>query len=465
MTAATFDDPYLDGAYAPIDDESELELTASEGAIPRDLNGSYVRNGPNPRFAAPGRHHWFDGDGMLHAVRLHDGKATYRNRYVRTPGFLKEEEAGRALWSGLLEPTGDNPSGAPYKDTGNTDVLAYRGALYTLWYVCGAAHRIDPITLESRGPATFGGEEPLRLSAHAKVDPRSGELVFFDYGPRPPFMRYGVIADGRIEHLVPIELPGPRLPHDMAITERFSILMDLPVFPRPEALKQKRWIVQFDRAQPARFGIIPRRGAPESIRWFSAEPCYVYHVVNAWEEGDTVVMVGCRCDDPLPEPRAEDGPLARALANLRLRARLYRWRFDLRDGSTTEEPLDDRNTEFPTISDRLAGQQSRWSYHMTIPDSRTLLFDGIAKYDVNDGRRTELPFGPGRYGSEAPFAPRDGGDGEDDGYLLSFVDDRAADRSELWIVGARDMEVVARLPIPRRVPLGFHACWVPESAS
>lgn len=463
MSAAAVDDPYLAGGYAPIEDESTFVLEPAHGAIPRDLNGVYVRNGPNPRFEAPGRHHWFDGDAMLHAVKLEDGEATYRNRYVRTPGFLREQEAGRALWSGLLEPTDDNPSGEPYKDTGNTDVLSYRGALYTLWYVCGAAHRIDPVTLESEGPATFGQERPMRMSAHAKVDPRSGELVFFDYGPRPPFMRYGVIADGRVDHLVPIELPGPRLPHDMAITERFSVLMDLPVFPRPEALKQKRWIVQYDREQPARFGILPRRGGPESIRWFSAEPCYVYHVVNAWEEGDTVVMVGCRCDDPLPEPRPEDGPLAGALANLRLRARLYRWRFDLRDGSTSEEALDDRNTEFPTIADALVGQRSRWSYHMTIPEGRTLLFDGIAKYDVGNGGRRELSFGPGRFGSEAPFAPRDDGCAEDDGYLLSFVDDRTADQSELWIVAARDMEVVTKLPVPRRVPLGFHACWVPGS--
>jgi len=460
----TTEDPYLSGGYAPVDDEATFALEPIEGVVPRDLNGVYVRNGPNPRFSAPGRHHWFDGDGMLHAVHLEDGTATYRNRYVRTAGFLAEEEAGRALWTGLLEPTSENPEGARYKDTANTDVLAYRGSLYTLWYICGAAHEVDPITLETRGAATFGRDQPLRLSAHAKVDPNSGDLLFFDYGPTAPFMRYGVIADGRIDHFVPIELPGPRLPHDMAITERYSILMDLPVHPRPEALKQRRWIVQFDRERPARFGVIPRRGAPESIRWFSAEPCYLYHVVNAWEEGDAIVMVGCRCDDPLPDPNPDDGPLAHPLANLRLTARLYRWRFDLSDGSTTEGPLDDRNAEFPTIADAKTGERCRWSYHMTIPPERTLLFDGIAKYDLHDGSRTERPFGPGRYGSEAPFAPRDGSVDEDDGYLLSFVDDRAANRSELWIVAAKDMMTVARLPVPRRVPLGFHACWVPASA-
>jgi len=454
------DNPYLSGPYAPVSTEIDVALDVIEGEVPRDLFGAYVRNGPNPKRAPLGAHHWFDGDGMLHAVHVEDGALRYRNRYVRTAATRMEDEAGRPLWRGLMESTRENPKGQPYRDTGNTDVLFHGGELLTLWYICGGAHRVDPSTLESRGAHTFGRDRPARLSAHAKVDPASGELLWFDYGPVPPFMRYGVVdAGGRLVHQTEIELPGPRLPHDMAFTERYAILMDLPVWFRPEALKHRKWMVDYHRDVPARFGVVPRRGG--EVRWFEAEPCYIYHSVNAWEEDGAIVMVGCRCDDPIPAPRPDDGPLARALANLRLTARLHRWRFDLETGACTEEALDDRSAEFPSIDARVAGRKSRYSYHMTIPEARTLFFDGIVKYGP-EGEVARHAFGPGVYGSEAPFAPREGSAAEDDGYLLTFVHDTARDASELWIYDARALDEGprAKAAIPQRVPLGFHATWV-----
>lgn len=454
--------PYKAGSYAPVGEETAAQLEVVHGEVPRDLTGMYVRNGPNPRFEAPGRHHWFDGDGMLHAVRFEEGRVSYLNRWIRTAGFEMEGEVGEARWRGLLEPTGDNPKGAPYKDTANTDVVAHAGWLLATWYVCGAVHRVDPLDLSTNGPGRFGRDRPLRASAHAKVDPASHELMWFDYGLRPPFMRYGVVdPGGALVHEAAIDLPGPRLPHDMAITESHSVLMDLPVYPRPEALRQKRWLIDYHADEPARFGILPRFGEGDAIRWFEAEPCYVYHTVNAWEESGKIVIIGCRCTDPTPAPNPDDGELARAMANLRLSAELYRWSFDLQTGAVSEGPLDDRNTEFPCIDDRRLGRRNRYAYNMTIPEARTLLFDGIAKYDLDTGRCDRLAFGKGCYGSEAPFAPT--GDGEDEGYLLSFVDVRGD--SELWIIDAREPSAgpVARLAIPTRVPLGFHACWVPES--
>ena len=450
--------PYLSGPYAPVEREIDATLTVVAGEVPRDLFGTYVRNGPNPKRTAEGLRHWFDGDGMLHAVRVEEGALRYRNRFVRTLALAREDEAGRALWRGLMEPTTDNPRGEPYKDTGNTDVLVHGGELLALHYIGGRPHRVDPRTLETLGAR----EAPARMSAHAKTDPATGELLFFDYGPRPPFMSYGVAdATGAVVHRTDIDLPGPRLPHDMAFTERFAVLMDLPVRFRPEAMKERKWMVDFHRDTPARFGVLPRRGEGASIRWFEAEPCYVYHVVNAREEGDAIVMVGCRCSDPLPAPEPADGPYARAFATLRLNAQLHRWRFDLATGECTEEALDDRNAEFPTMNARFAGRPSRFSYHVTIPEARTLLFDGIVKYD---GPRAVAhhAFGAGVYGSEAPFAPREGATEEDDGYLLTFVHDTARDASELWIYDARELASgpIARAAVPQRVPLGFHATWV-----
>lgn len=455
--------PYLLGMYAPVDTEIEADRMEIIGEIPKDLHGVYVRNGPNAKFQARGRYHWFDGDGMLHAVHLRDGKISYRNRWVRTGAFQRETTAGTALWTGLLEPMADNPPDMPLKDTANTDLVYHNQQLLALWYISGKPYRVDPCTLETLGIENFKGQLRNNMSAHAKVDEHTGELFFFDYGPRPPYMTYGVVsASGELSHLVPIDLPGPRSPHDMAITEHYSILFDLPLFTDPEALKRGRNKVKFHRDMPSRFGLIPRYGTSESIRWFEGEACYMYHTINAWEEGDEVVLVGCRVVNPVPTETA-GGELERMLSFLRLDARLYSWRFNLRTGAVKEGYLDDDNTEFPTMNLNFLGRPSRYNYNVHIAPDPTLLFDGLVKYDTTTGQSWQHRFGPGRYGSEAPFAPRQGAVAEDDGYLLSFVCEAGSDTSELLIIDARDMqaEPVARVRIPQRVPIGFHACWVP----
>jgi carotenoid cleavage dioxygenase-like enzyme len=456
--------PYLRPPYGPVDGELTALDLPIRGEIPRDLSGVYARNGPNARFAPQGAYHWFDGDGMIHAVRIHDGRVDYTARYVQSAHFQAESEAGRALWTGLLEPTHPNPPGAPYKDTANTDLVFHDGKLLALWYISGVPVAVDPQTLESAGSPPWARDQAFRVSAHAKVCPRTGELLFFDYGPRPPWMRYGVVSrDGRLTHLTEIPLPGPRLPHDMAFTERYSVLMDLPVFHRADALKAGRWLIDYHADTPARFGVIPRHGDGSTIRWFVAEPCYIYHVVNAWEDGDAIEMLACRTIDPLPAPDPTDGPLAKMMANLRLKARLHRYRFDLTTGQTTEAPVDDRITEFPTIDAARAGQRARHAWLVSVADSRTLHFDGLVKYDLQDGGAVTHGFGPGQFGSEAVFVPRDGATAEDDGVVLSFVTDARDQTSRLVVLDGQDFAAppLATVELPRAVPLGFHACWAP----
>ena len=155
---------------------------------------------------------------------------------------------------------------------------------------------IDTLIAETLGAEDFGGRLRGRLSAHSKVDPHSGELIFFDYGNEPPYMTYGVAdAQGQLMREVPIDLPGPRSPHDIGVSENFSILHDLPMFQDPEIFRQHgKRVVRFHRDVPARFGVIPRHAEDARPRWFDAEPCYILHVVNCWEEGDWLIMDACR---------------------------------------------------------------------------------------------------------------------------------------------------------------------------
>ena len=465
------ENPYIQGAFAPVEGELTLEELPVQGELPRDLNGTYVRNGPNAARAPKRSYHWFDGDGMLHAISFRDGRASYRSRWVRTEGFRAEAEAERALWPGYMDPPDpDAPPGSGsdgwLKDSANTDVVFHAGSLLALWYQCGTPYRVDATTLEPLGIETFQGTLPRRVSAHAKVDERTGELIFFDYATEPPYIAYYVASpDGKVVHSVPIEVPGPRLPHDMAITEHYSILMDLPLFWDPELLRRGVHKVRFFDDLPSRFAILPRHGGADQVRWFEASPAYIYHVVNAWEEGDEIVMDACRTLDPCPSSDPTDGPLARMMAFLRLQARLERWRFNLRTGETREEVLDDRNMEFPSTRSELLGRPTHFSYHMSIAPERALLFDGLVKYDARSGRSESFAFGPGCYGSEAPFAPSSdaGEDGpEDEGYVLSYVTDASDGRSEVLVLDARNLAAgpLARVSLPTRVPLGFHACWV-----
>lgn len=462
-------EPYLEGPYAPVQEEIVArDLVASYGEIPKDLAGTFVRNGANPKLPPKGRYHWFDGDGMVHGISLAEGKATYRNRFVRTKGLLAEIEAGHPLWTGILEPIDLSNPGGPFKNTANTDLVYHAGKLLALWWQSGVPYQLRLEDLETCGRELFGPpEKPHRpgISAHPKVDPRTGEMMFMTFGIFPPYLSYGEIdASGNLSHFTPItSVPGPRYQHDIAITARHTILMDLPMYPDPEMLKVGKSRVKFFRDQRSRFGLIPRKGTDADIRWFEAEPCYVYHTINAWEEGDEVIMVGCRIADPLmgdptnPE-RAFTVP---SIGLQRLEPYLHEWRFDLKTGKTAERQLSDVMVEFPRMDNRVLGEKSRFSFNPKVACEPTVVFEGLVKHDFATNSEVVHRYPAGWSAGEAVVCPRVGGAGEDDAYVVSFAIEHASGKSELWIWSARDFgEPIAKVPIPQRVPAGYHAWWV-----
>jgi len=470
------DHPYLHGLFAPVATECATEdLAVESGAIPQDLNGMYVINGPNQRFKPRSKYHYYDGDGMLHAIRFNGSRVAYTSKWIRTLAFIEEERQGKSVWPGLCGPFDFDLAHSPIKDNSNTDIIFYGGKLLSLWYLAGQPYSIDPRTLTTLGPETFNGNLKHNLSAHSKVDTRTGELLFFNYQDSEPYMSYGVAdAQGRIVVETPVNLPGPRSPHDMGVTSNYSILHDLPYFQDVDVLrKHGKRTVKFHPDIPARFGVIPRRGSADAIRWFEAKPCYILHVVNCWEEGDEIVMIGCRQPNPGGRRDPLEGPLASQLAERRRVHELYEWRFDLVSGQTRERVLDDSNTEFPKINELFLGVRNRYSYHQYIPaigeksniSGRSQTFDALFKYDLSDGSHQRYDYGTGACGSETCFAPRTGagfGSREDDGYLVTFVHDSANWTSRCLVFDAQDIEQgpVAVIRMPRRFSIGFHATWV-----
>lgn len=467
MTQALPKTGYLELEHTPVTRELHGEALPMSGEIPKDLAGLYVRNSPNPQFSPMGKYHWFDGDGMIHGLRLGDGKATYMNRWVETRGFAAEREAKKALYTGILEPVRAEAMGlpgGPIKDTANTDLVFHQGRLYALWWLSGTPYEISTKDLSTIGRQKFGGKLTGGFSAHPKVDPRTGELVFFDHSMvRTPHLRYGVVSkEGELVRYEAIDIPEPHILHDMALTENYSILLDFPMGWDKARLAQGKMRIGFDRGTPSRFGILPRLGHAADVRWFEAEPCYMYHTINAYEEGSEVVLIGCRVKDPIPEKQDTSGDVAR-LDSIELVPHLYEWRFDLETGKTKERKLDDMVTEFPRINDAIQGKKARYSYNPRVAKGSALKFDALVKYDLGSLAKTTWEPPKDTYVGEPSFAPRAGGKDEDDGYLVSFGTSARDDASYAYVLDAKTMTEVARLALPHRIPLGFHSYFCPDN--
>ncbi len=460
--------PYLNGAWTPQHEEvNAWNLEVIEGAIPHDLDGIYLRNTENQVHQPAGKYHPFDGDGMIHQIDFRAGAAHYRNRFVRTRCFQAEQEAGRSLWGGLQDrPTVSERPGygahGGIKDSASTDIIVHGGKAIATFYQCGEGYVLDPETLETLGTAPW---VPIDgISAHPKVDGATGELLFFNYSKHAPYMHYGVVgADGRLKTYIPVPTPGPRLPHDMIFSQNWAILNDLPMFWDAELLNRGIHAVRLHDL-PSRFALIPRGGDPTAIRWFEAAPTYVLHWLNAFEDGDEVVVDGYFQENPSPEPLTSQDGFGAMMAHVdehSFRSKLHRWRFNLTTGATVEERLDDRVLEFGMINQRHLGRPYRYAYSTTAKPG-WFLFNGFVKHDFQTGESISLALAEGRYASEAPFAPRVGATEEDDGYLISFVIDENRGTSECIVIDCKRFAdgPVCRIALPHKISSGTHAHWV-----
>ena len=292
----SLDNPYLHGVYAPVVNETQASQLTVEGDLPSDLRGAYLRNGPNPQYQPKNRYHPFDGDGMIHRVEFDNGQASYSNRWVATAALADERRLQHSFYPGVMGPFDYSVSSFGIKDTSNTDVFVYDGDVMSLWYNAGHPYRLDGKTLQTKGFFDIAGRSHRRMSAHSKVDPHTGELLFFDYGDEPPYLTYGVAnAQGKLIKEMAIDLPGPRLPHYIGVSRNYTVLHDLPFFHDMNVLRNHNYrVLTFYRDMPILFGVIPRYGEPSDIRWFECESGYILHVSNCWEDGDWLFMDGCR---------------------------------------------------------------------------------------------------------------------------------------------------------------------------
>jgi carotenoid cleavage dioxygenase-like enzyme len=458
------ENPFLQGNFAPVKQELDAPALEVIGEIPRDLRGTYYRNGPNQAFEPIGRYHWFDGDGMIHAIRLEDGRASYRNRWVESEGLKEEREAGQALYPGLLE---IKPTEAPrFKVTANTNVVAHGGKLLAL-VESSLPTELRPRTLETIGLYDFAGKLGGAMTAHPKMDPVTGEMLFFGYSPFPPFLQYHVAdRSGALVHSEPIDVAWPSMIHDFAVTESHAIFLLCPIVFDFENAAKGGSIFSWEPDRGTRIGVMPRRGTSADVRWFDTDPCYVFHPMNAYEEGNVVTLDVLRYEQLLfMDPSSARNPDWRD----KQIARLHRWQLDLAAGTIRSQPLDDHEGEFPRIDERLVGRKHRFGYFAAIgPEGNPTLrpeFTSVAKIDLDRGGKVEVrAHGEGNGCGEPVFVPRSEGAAEDDGWVVYLAYDRERNASDFMILDARDVtgEPVAKIRIPERVPYGFHGNWIAD---
>ncbi|GCE01089.1 carotenoid oxygenase family protein [Embleya hyalina] len=436
--------PHLVGNFAPVVDELTSHDLPVTGSVPRGLTGWYLRNGPNPHEAASA--HWFLGSGMVHGVRLEAGRATsYRNRWVRNSTFtddamVYDELGNRDLTAGAS----------------NTSVVRHAGRVLAL-SESTLPYLLTP-ELDTAGAHDFGGKLRTAMTAHPKTCPTTGELHFFGCGMlTAPYLTYHrTNAAGELTVSRDITGVGSTMMHDFALTAEHVVFMDLPVvFDVERAISGLPMPYRWDPSYAARLGVLRRDDPHGEVRWFDIDPCYVFHVPNAHDEGDGIVLSVIR----YPELWRTDSGEAYPVASL------WRWTVNLTTGKVTEEQLDDRNTEFPRIDDRLAGLDAR-HVHTVVAASHPRhdpVPGALLRYDMHTGSVTEHTFGPGRIPSEAAFAPADDRPGGE-GWLMTFVYDASTDKSDLVIVDAGDLGAppVATIHLPQRVPYGFHGSWLPD---
>jgi len=443
--------PFLTGIHAPLHDERTITDLKVSGTIPPELNGRYVRNGPNPFAPDPRGHHWFIGDGMVHGVALKDGKALwYRNRYIKS---LDLEEKG-------------GPKAAPgprrgRRDLINTNVIKHNGKILAIVEAGSFPAELDE-NLETVAYTDFGGTLTAPFSAHPHEDPLTGELhaIVYDGMAQDRVWHVVVSKDGRVTREEPIPVQdGPSI-HECTITRNYVVIFDLPVtFSMKALIGGQQFPYSWNPAHKARIGLLPRTGSAAEIIWCDVDPCYVFHVANSYEREDGVVIIDSSVHETM-FAGGPDGPNGKALG-------MERWEVDPAARKVRRITVDSAPQEFHRPDERYFGQPYRLSWSLGLPgdDSAFLGSAPIYRYDMQTGERQAHHFGPGKVPGEFVFVPRSAAAAEGDGWVMGYVIDTASDTTDLVILDAADMSKppVASIHIPHRIPPGFHGNWLPDA--
>lgn len=467
------------GGYESQPNEYDYWIEDIEGEIPPELNGTFLRNGPGllevngERLAHP-----FDGDGMINAIAFSQGRAHYRNRYVRTEGYLNEQKAGKILYRGVF---GTQKSGGwlanafdfNLKNIANTNIIYWGDKLLALWEAA-EPHSLDPKTLETLGLDRLDGilEEGDAFAAHPWIDPQgnNGEPCLINFSIKPGLSStitiFELDTQGKLLKRHAHSVPGFCFIHDFAITPNYCIFFQNPVSfnPLPFALGMRGAgeCIKFQPQQPTKIIIIPRNGKdPASILQTPAG--FVFHHANAFEEGEEICIDSiCYASFPEVEPGSD---FRQVEFDALSPGQMWRFRANLRSQTVQRELTESRCCEFPYVHPDKAGLPYRYLFMGAAhnPTGNAPL-QAILKIDWETGERQLWSAAPQGYVSEPIFVPRPHSTIENDGWILTLVYDSNHHRSDVVILEASDLHrgPIARLHLKHHIPYGLHGSWISE---
>jgi carotenoid cleavage dioxygenase-like enzyme len=458
--------PQLRGNYAPINFEATCHDLVIEGVLPEGLSGSLYRIGPNPKFVPEQGYHWFFGAGMVHAFHLGNGRVDYVNRWARTPKFEAEWEAAASLPMSFMT---DPKTGAIQSDRrnglANTHIMWHANQLLALEE---GSHpfSLAPDSLDSLGYGLYADGLSGPMTAHPKIDPLTGELHGFGYmsdamGSRA--MTYHVVdAQGRVKRSDTFTAPFAAMVHDFAVTRDYVLFPLFPLTFDLNRLAQLGSPFAFEPGAGAFIGVLEREAPVSEIRWIEAPVCFVFHYLNAWNEGSVITF------DAIDFPVAPNFPkVTGQLPGFdEAQGKLTRWRLDVRTSQIDRDILLDDPAEFPRGDDRFAMAHHRHGFLATASSRQRGdggAFHEISHFDFETGREQRWDAGAGNGVSEPVFVA--GGDAEGEGWLLATVYDAERQASSLVVLDAMAVAegpiAVARLD--HRIPYGFHGSWRPAT--
>ncbi len=441
--------PFLSGIHTPMEAELTLDDLKVTGSIPTELDGRYIRIGPNPVTPPnPASYHWFTGDGMVHGVKLKSGKAEwYRNRWIKS----------KAVSAALGQPEAPGPRNG-LSDTVNTNVLGHAGETWAIVEAGGYPVRINE-ELETIAHDPFGGTLKKSFSAHPHLDPETGEMHAICYQGNDATTIHHVVVDrdGKVRREEPIKVSSGPMIHDCMITKDYVIIMDLTVtFSMKLLLAGASFPYKWNPDHQARIGLLPREGTDDDVIWCNVDACQIFHPCNAYETEDgKVIFDACVHDSMFAE--STQGPDSK-------RVPFERWTIDPVGRSVARAVVDTAAQEFPRPDERYIGKPYRYAYTMALTegDASFLSQTRLYKHDLVAGTRDVHDFGAGRIPGEFVFIPRSPDSAEGDGWLMGYVVDVNAETTDLVIIDAVNFagEPQAVIHIPHRIPPGFHGNWV-----
>jgi carotenoid cleavage dioxygenase-like enzyme len=462
--------PYLSRGFEPLRTEYEQVHLRIEGEIPSQLDGTFYRIGPSPQFPPRGVYNPLNGDGMIHAFEVHQGRVSYRNRWVRTQQWKIDRDAGRAMFGTSGNPADSDPAVAGMKTDGvaNTNLLWHGGKLLAL-EEGHAPIEIHPDSLETIGGWNFAGRLPRNMTAHPKIDPASGEMIAFANFPigrlTGDIELYFVDAAGILIRSQMIHGPFPALIHDFAITCDFVVIFFCPVTVSIKRAMAGGPAIAWEPGKGTQVAVVPRNGSSDDVRWFGSPACMAWHSMNAFSDGDRIVVDVCPQESavfPRADGSATDPHLAAQF--------LTRWEFDFRKpGAFEATRLNDLICEYPRIDERRVGLDYRYGYVACMggPGTDDIFHRGLARFDHVTRTTQTWTVGPRFAVAEPVFVPRTPDAREGDGFVMTNIFDEHRNASHLAIFAADAIErgPIARAHLEHRVPVGFHALWKPRDRS